>query len=44
MKLWSHNFYWTSETNLWLYCSMYALFIGLPLPAAAEASGMKQTH
>lgn len=40
MKLWSHNFYWTSETNLWLYSSMYALFIGLPLPAAAEASGM----
>lgn len=39
MKLWSHNFYWICETNLWLYASMYALFLHLPQPMGATSGG-----
>ncbi len=38
MKLWSHNFYWICETNLWLYASVYALFIHLPQPTSEAGS------
>ncbi len=40
MKIWSHNFYWICETNLWLYASAYAFLIHLPQSPGAGTGGL----